>query len=529
VRLDSVTVALRPRNHWEAIDLGMAMARMHWKRLMAAWLMCFVPVVVAASLIFLSHPWAAPLFVWWLKPLFERVPLFMLSRATFGVMPGMRETLKSLLPVWRRNLLRDLTIGRFSLSRSFDMPVRDLEGLRGKACRQRLKGLHKRTRGSAAWLTLACVNFEWVVNLSLIGLVYLFIPQGANSNFLELAFSSDQPVWMVALQNTTYYLAITLIEPFYVAGGFALYLNRRTLLEGWDIEIVFRRLAQRMQPQPGSAVAQPVAGLLAAIVLATCLAGSPQQALAGDAPVSASTAPAEAAAATDEAAEAQDFGNVQPAVARFSVKAQRERIAKVMAHKDLQRKRKETRWQYTGKQPQDKKPVEWDWLEKLSEWLAAVARVAEVVLWTLLALAVAWLIHKRKYWLKRLRITSSMPPDRDAKVLFGLDIGPESLPVDVAGAAWNLWQSGQPRAAMSLLYRGALSHFVTREKLELGVHATEEDCLRLCRKRVAPEVGDYFNRLTRAWQQLAYAARSPAQETVRDLCTDWAKHFRSAA
>jgi len=527
VRLDTVTVALRPRNHWESIDLGMAMARTHWKRLMAAWLMCFIPIVLAASLIFLSHPWAASLFVWWLKPLFDRVPLFLLSRATFGVMPGMRETLKSLLPVWRRNLLRDLTIGRFNLARSFDMPVRDLEGLRGKAYRQRLKGLHKRTRSSAVWLTLACVNFEWVVSLSLIGLVFLFIPQGAHSGFLEIFFSTDQPVWTTVLLNATYFLAITLIEPFYVAGGFALYLNRRTLLEGWDIEIVFRRLAQRMGSQSSSNVTQPVAGLLVAFVLAACLAGLPCQALAENRAVSTSASAKENPPAADQVAAAQGFATVAPAGAHIRVETQRERIAQVMAHKDLQTKRKETRWKFTGKQTQEKESAGWDWLKTLSGWFSAVARVAEVVLWSLLAFALAWLIHKRKHWLKYLRIPT--PPDKAAKVLCGLDIEPQSLPADVAGAAWKLWESGQPRAAMSLLYRGALSYLVTHEKLELGVQATEEDCLRLSRQHVAPEVGDYFNRLTRTWQQLAYAARSPAQETVRDLCRDWARHFRGAA
>src|SRR5206468_3106666 len=42
-----------------------------------------------------------------------------------------------------------------------------------------------------------------------------------------------------------YAAAVLLLEPFYVAAGFALYLNRRTLLEGWDIEVSLRRLAQR--------------------------------------------------------------------------------------------------------------------------------------------------------------------------------------------------------------------------------------------------------------------------------------------
>ena len=42
-----------------------------------------------------------------------------------------------------------------------------------------------------------------------------------------------------------YALVILALEPFYVAAGFALYLNRRTLLEGWDIELALRRIAER--------------------------------------------------------------------------------------------------------------------------------------------------------------------------------------------------------------------------------------------------------------------------------------------
>jgi hypothetical protein len=34
---------------------------------------------------------------------------------------------------------------------------------------------------------------------------------------------------------------VVVLEPFYVAAGFAMYLNRRVQLEAWDIEQEFRR------------------------------------------------------------------------------------------------------------------------------------------------------------------------------------------------------------------------------------------------------------------------------------------------
>ncbi|MCU7958847.1 MAG: hypothetical protein KZQ58_02400 [gamma proteobacterium symbiont of Bathyaustriella thionipta] len=44
-----------------------------------------------------------------------------------------------------------------------------------------------------------------------------------------------------------YQAAVFLLEPFYVAAGFSLYLNRRTLLEAWDLELAFRKMSQRIK------------------------------------------------------------------------------------------------------------------------------------------------------------------------------------------------------------------------------------------------------------------------------------------
>ena len=38
-----------------------------------------------------------------------------------------------------------------------------------------------------------------------------------------------------------YAVAVLFLEPFYVAAGFGMYLNRRAELEAWDIEQEFRR------------------------------------------------------------------------------------------------------------------------------------------------------------------------------------------------------------------------------------------------------------------------------------------------
>jgi hypothetical protein len=38
-----------------------------------------------------------------------------------------------------------------------------------------------------------------------------------------------------------YAIVIAFLEPFYVAAGFAMYLNRRAELEAWDVEQELRR------------------------------------------------------------------------------------------------------------------------------------------------------------------------------------------------------------------------------------------------------------------------------------------------
>ena len=38
-----------------------------------------------------------------------------------------------------------------------------------------------------------------------------------------------------------YGASVAFLEPFYVAAGFGMYVNRRVALEAWDIEQEFRR------------------------------------------------------------------------------------------------------------------------------------------------------------------------------------------------------------------------------------------------------------------------------------------------
>ena len=83
MRIDRITVELRPRSSWEAAELGIALVRHHPRAIWKPWLIATLPVFVVLNALgwwLELLPWAALVF-WWLKPVFDRIPLFVLSRA----------------------------------------------------------------------------------------------------------------------------------------------------------------------------------------------------------------------------------------------------------------------------------------------------------------------------------------------------------------------------------------------------------------------------------------------------------------
>ncbi len=87
MRLTEASVAIRPRSAWEAMDLGVLLARRHAGLLMASWALVTLPLFALLCAVLWQYPgWAVFLF-WWLKPAYERLPLYILSHALFGNTP----------------------------------------------------------------------------------------------------------------------------------------------------------------------------------------------------------------------------------------------------------------------------------------------------------------------------------------------------------------------------------------------------------------------------------------------------------
>ncbi|SDK61986.1 hypothetical protein [Microbulbifer yueqingensis] len=516
MNLDQLAIRARLRTPWESTDLGVALARRHWPAMFAAWL---VPAAAAFALILWLLPespgWGF-LLVWWLKPAFDRLPLLIASRALFSERMSAGAALKQFFSLNRRDWLAWLTWRRLSPTRSFDLPVTLLEGSTGARRKARISVLHRKFAGAASWLTLVGFHLEMVLWLALAAVVYLLVPEQLQLDWGQIIAGHEQAALWFA--NGLYLLTMAALAPFYVTCGFCLYISRRIELEGWDIEIQFRKLRQRRQvASPRESRRAAVLPLLLALVITAGLGSGPAPAWAG-----APETPAEA----------------------------REQIGEVLQGEDFHQVREESGWRLKDRETQREQLPEWlveffFWLvdllggdgdsEEKSRWGPLVAGVTEVLLWAGVVFLCGYLLWRHR---QRLQFRLRRPARKDAPqspgVLFGLDVSRESLPDDVCAEVMALWQRGESRPALSLLYRATLSHLISHYDFAFGDQHTEHECARIVEHEVAPggvseQLVTFMWKLTGDWQLLAYAHRAPSEERLREHCRHWREIFSDEA
>ncbi len=519
---EHLAVALRPRGGWEALDLGFQMARQWWRPIWLVWFTVYLPVAAILLLVF-ENKWKAVLILFWLKPLFDRAILHTLSRAVFGEIPGTLQTLRAARDWLRPGLFWALTFSRFNVARSFTLPVAQLEKQTGRAARKRRAALDGRMRGHAVWLWLFCVHFEGVCIFALAALAGMLIPAGQYVPAAEdvaIGISFWDAIKTLSLADALYYVAaVSLIEPFYVAAGFSLYLARRAMLEGWDIEIALRRMEDRLRARTRI----KGAGIAAMLMLAFCLGGSmPDEASAADKNTpSGKTCPAPAGSETGEWH-----------IEEYPMSPAREAIAAVFESPEFSQSKDVTRWHYLGKTEPKKETTDLSVWTKWMDWLANISlmfgSIGESLAWIALGvLVILALVYLSRY--APALFDRNPAPYRPPNTMFGLEVAPESLPDDLAAAAKALAAQGRIREALSLLYRGALSALIHRHQIALSAADTEGDCLRAAHKELPPGGAAFFGALVQAWQGVAYAGRAPDTPAVDALCTQWPAHFAPPA
>jgi hypothetical protein len=216
----------------------------------------------------------------------------------------------------------------------------------------------------------------------------------------------------------------------------------------------------------------------------------------------------------------RDEDTVQPEVSRLDDAEIARALNAVRADPNLAATQTIKTLKWTGAVEKRSEAPSWlKWVAGLFTWIDQSARV---LMWGTIALLAALL---GLYIVRSVRL-HGMPTIGDTFVapthVRDLDIRPETLPDDIGAAARLLWDRGEHRAALALLYRGMLSRLAHVHRVPIRDSSTEGDCLSLSAAHLPPERHDYSTALVRAWQRFVYGGQEVDTTAVHGLCDGFA-------
>ncbi len=450
--------------------MGLLLASRYWWRLVAGWLLVALPFYLLAW--FIPNTFLALLLLWWFKPLYERIPTITIATSIFGGQADRKTMRRNILSM---DTLRWLTILRLAPGRSTLVPVACLEGENlGMARIGRRRQLIK-NEVFGAYCGLIALFFA--IELALVATLILssfFFFSPANPDMypdgwvslIEFLSWLTTSYWGPKFLLTGFFISFALVAPFFVCSGFSLYINRRIKLEGWDIDVGFRRLVQRV-------------GVLAVLaVLAS---------------------PFEPAVAQSSEAESAEVTRQQ----------MQQEIVEISYSDEVSRLR-------TVRAPEDSDLANFA-LPPLIRWILQISA------WILLVALVVWIAFKARTWAYDIR--SRRAKSDDAAIAHHLPLKRTlDLPQDIIGSARQAWNAGEYREALSLLYRGSLFTLITRHQCDIDPADTESSCMRAVTTKV-PELRDSFRTITLQWQRLAYAGLPVDDSDFNQLTETYAQDF----
>jgi hypothetical protein len=184
-----------------------------------------------------------------------------------------------------------------------------------------------------------------------------------------------------------------------------------------------------------------------------------------------------------------------------------------------ERTMKMLRWR---EREQASQPLNLGWLRWIGGLFAWLGQSTRYLIWVTAVVLAAYL---GVYLTRAIRSRETTPSD-DAFVapthVRNLDIRPESLPGNIGRAARSLWDRGDHRAALSLLYRGLLSRLTHVHRVPIRDSSTEGDCLSLMEGRVTRDTSAYAATLVKEWRGFVYGGATTASSTMHALCDDFA-------
>ena len=502
MQIERTSARIAPRTAWQAMDMGTRLYQHWWRPLTGIWLAStLLPglLLLVVAVHGQSPGWAAFLF-WWLKPLWEAPLLEFIARALFEPETRVRDALWR-LPRLLRSTLPFLLWRRLDPARAFHLPVSQLEGQRGEGYSKRTRTLALGESNHAGTCTILMLHIEQVAGYALLILGFMLLPTQLGVE--DIQWFGDMNDQMGTGFLVAWYLAMLVCEPLYVCMSFALYLNKRTWLEGWDLELGLRRIGEKRRLGQGRSSWMALL-LVAGISLATL---APQ-------PASASI--------------------------QADAREQQQQAIELVADERFMPMEEVERWRFK-RDDDEVGSSDSSWIGKIIKWLFSIepdpgqassgmlpdlASVLRILMWGIFIGLVVWLVYRYRHWILALKLPTPKATRARPLSLAGLEIARHTLPDDVVAAALEALQQDDRREALSLLYRGTLSRLVEQVDVQLSPGDTEQECLQAFRRASASHRGvALLAELTPAWISTAWAHRPPASGQIRSLAERWQSVF----
>ncbi len=499
--ISQLTVLPRPRNAWQAIDAGFTLARAHYFQLLVLWLVLAVPIFALCMLLQIFLGWSYAILIWWwCKPLYELPVHLFLSRALFSEQATLRSCMHRAFSQLGALLKTYLGIFRFSGVRSMGYGPVFLEKATFRQRGARMQQLAK-VPTRATLLLMACLHVEFLLQLITVGIIGMFLPETSFFTDVYLYFTSDstdEVAWVLLALSVGTFIGAALVAPFYVAGGFLCYINRRMMLEAWDIEHRFRNVSQK-RCNPSHLVGSSGVIAVLTVICTLLLLNTPSTSFAQEREIYLPDRDTTNTLINDIHSH-PDFGGL--------------RTTKIPIFTPSDEEKDES-----------SSPM----FENIEAWVTALAANLKILIWiagaVFLALAIYTVFRFRSLLKPPTRLA---PGDNDQ---FDVHNHPltAALPKDIVEAARAALAKGDSRQTLSLLFRGALRSIMGQYDISIKGSATEADCKVTVASVANTTQQQTFNQVIEHWQQTAYANVSQSTTQLENLISNWANTFGSMA
>ena len=479
-------LAMRRRSIWEAADSGILL----WRRNFLLLLPFFaLPVMIAGiGLYFIpnEYRWLSWVGLWWLKPFFDRLCLHVISKRFFI---NTEKLSVGFLHTLFYGLLGDLLWRRFSPFRCSFTPLRLMERLKSKKFEERKKSL---SRGGIHFSAL----------LSCLGLPLELFLLGGEIIFFTIMFSlfSSYSVFLFFVNYGTapllIYLAFCinyiLVGSLYVCMGFGIYINSRVEVEGWDIELLFKKFS--IKSSRTNTLKTAVLIMLFCFLFSSPLYANDdfteenlQQEIEIEAEekvyfpdgfLALEEVPFDI---LEEITASDDFGGTRPTY-RVQPKNLNDEPPELPPPRDLN-----------------------PWLERLRDILAHSLRIFLIIIFSILIIFLLFRLYKSRQSRKSIAFN-----DID---MYSNLLAAKGNPDLFFEKAQVFFEQGLFRNAWAACFCGVLNSFNLYFDVTFPKQITEYGCFSLVRERFASDsrLTEGFGSLVNNWVLLAYGARLPAQ------------------